>query len=99
MANYYLTNKAVEDLTSIWNYTLIKWSENQAEKYYELLTASFKEIASNPNLGKKYKEISASLFGIHINKHIVFYRIIDSAEIEISRILHDSMDLKKRVFE
>jgi hypothetical protein len=31
MARYKLTNKAVEDLTQIWNYTFNKWSENQAD--------------------------------------------------------------------
>lgn len=31
MVRYKLTNKAVEDLTQIWNYTIDKWSENQAD--------------------------------------------------------------------
>ena len=40
MANYYLTNKAVDDLTQIWDYTFEEWSERQADKYYnELLNA------------------------------------------------------------
>ena len=34
MARYKLTNKAVEDLAQIWNYTFNKWSENQADTYY-----------------------------------------------------------------
>ena len=37
MAKYKLTNKAVDDLTQIWNYTLDKWSESQADKYYYML--------------------------------------------------------------
>ena len=36
MANYNLTNKAVEDLEKIWDYTFQKWSEQQADKYYAL---------------------------------------------------------------
>lgn len=31
MGKYKLTNKAVNDLTEIWNYTCYKWSENQAD--------------------------------------------------------------------
>lgn len=31
MAKFYLTNKAVEDLGEIWNYTIETWSENQAK--------------------------------------------------------------------
>ena len=34
MASFHLTNKAVEDLAEIWNYTIDKWSENQADHYY-----------------------------------------------------------------
>lgn len=34
MNSYVLTNKAVEDLSSIWNYTAEEWSEVQADRYY-----------------------------------------------------------------
>jgi len=37
MAEYRLTNQAVEDLNEIWNYTFDEWSEEQADKYYEML--------------------------------------------------------------
>lgn len=30
MANYLITNRAVEDLTEIWEYTVLVWSERQA---------------------------------------------------------------------
>ena len=35
MAKYYFTNKAVEDLSDIWEYTAEAWSQKQADKYYE----------------------------------------------------------------
>ncbi len=37
MAKYKLTDKAVDDLTQIWDYTFDKWTENQADKYYQML--------------------------------------------------------------
>ena len=38
MSKYILSNKAVNDLSKIWEYTYEVWSENQADKYYfELL--------------------------------------------------------------
>ena len=40
MSKYELTNKAVEDLTGIWEYTIEKWSEQQADRYYNLLLDS-----------------------------------------------------------
>lgn len=37
MAKFYFTKRAVEDLSSIWNYTFEVWSEEQADKYYRML--------------------------------------------------------------
>ncbi|MEI6021854.1 MAG: type II toxin-antitoxin system RelE/ParE family toxin, partial [Bacteroidota bacterium] len=34
MVKYHFTNKAIEDLTEIWQYTVEEWSEKQADKYY-----------------------------------------------------------------
>ena len=99
MANYYLTNKAVDDLTNIWNYTFAKWSEKQADKYYKILIDNCQEIANNPRLGKNYDRIDSTIFGIQTIRHIIFYREINVDYVEITRILHESMDLKKRILE
>lgn len=99
MVKYYLTTKAVEDLTKIWNYTFKEWSEQQADKYYFMLIDNFEEIAKNPNLGKNYESIAPTLFGYRAEKHIIFYRSINKSEIEITRILHGMMDLKIRIQE
>jgi toxin ParE1/3/4 len=99
MAEFKLTNKAVEDLSKIWEYTFEVWSEGQADKYYKSLISYCQEIADNPQLGKNYDGISQSLLGIKTNRHIIFYRTINETYVEITRILHERMDLKKRVTE
>lgn len=99
MAKFLLTNKAVEDLSKIWNYTFQAWSENQADKYYELIISSCQKIADDPKLGKSYDGIAQSLLGMRTNRHIVFYRVLNETQIEIIRILHERMDLKKRLTE
>jgi toxin ParE1/3/4 len=99
MARYKLTNKAVEDLTHIWNYTFDKWSENQADKYYLMLLENCNEVAFNPELGKKYSVIAENLLGFKAGSHIIFYRKIEGNEVEITRILHENMDLKNRIIE
>ena len=38
------SNKAVEDLTSIWEYTLSEWSESQADEYYEMLISACNHV-------------------------------------------------------
>ena len=99
MAKFKLTNKAVEDLSKIWEYTFEVWSENQADKYYEILISNCQEIADNPQLGKKYEGITLGLLGMKTNRHIIFYRTLDENYIEITRILHERMDLKKKITE
>lgn len=99
MAEYYLTNKAVIDLTAIWDYTFEQWSEKQAEQYYQMIIDSCQKIANNPDSGKNYHGIIPALFGFKVNKHIIFYRKISANKIEITRILHERMDLKSRMQE
>jgi toxin ParE1/3/4 len=99
MAKYRFTNKAVDDLTQIWNYTLDKWSEDQADKYYHMLLENCKEVACNPDLGKDYSEVTENLLGFKAGRHIIFYRKIEDNEVEITRILHEQMDLENRIKE
>jgi toxin ParE1/3/4 len=99
MAKYKLTKKAVDDLTRIWNYTFDKWSENQADKYYHMLIENCNEVACNPELGKNYSIVTEKLLGFKAGRHIIFYRKIEESEVEITRILHEQMDLKNRIIE
>jgi toxin ParE1/3/4 len=97
MAKYSLTNKAVADLSQIWNYTSDRWSENQANKYYKMLLDNYIELASNPELGKDYFMVTDNLLGFRAGRHIIFYHGIREGEIVIIRILHEHMDLKNRL--
>jgi len=99
MAEFKLTNKAVEDLSKIWDYTFELWSERQADRYYEMLISNCQEIADNPDLGKSYDGITQSLLGTKANRHIIFYLTINENYVEITRILHERMDLKNRILE
>ena len=99
MAKYHLTNKAVADLSDIWNYTVETWSEKQADLYYELLIGFCQNIADNPSIGKNYDGIAENLYGFRANKHVIFYMKLSDDEVGIIRILHGRMDLKNRIRE
>ena len=99
MAKYHITNKAMIDLESIWNYTVKTWSEQQADSYYEMLISLCQPIADNPACGKSYDDIADNLYEFIANKHIIFYRVVSQGKIEIVRILHGRMDLKNRIRE
>ena len=99
MAEFKLTNKAVEDLSNIWVYTVETWSERQADKYYESLIYQCQEIANSRGSGVHYDGVSLDLRGVKVNRHIIFYRSVNKNYVEITRILHERMDLKKRIEE
>ncbi len=94
MAKYFLTNKAVADLDSIWEYTVEAWSEQQADSYYSQLISVCNQIANDSRFhDREYVEIHQGLFSRHCNKHLIFYRIVADNIIEIVRILHERMDI------
>lgn len=47
-----LRPQALEDLDSIWDYTVDAWDTEQAEKYLRALNRTFEQLAANPSLGK-----------------------------------------------
>ena len=99
MAKYKLTKKATKDLRKIWNYTVDTWSENQADLYYHMLLDSCQKIADGKVKGKQYAGIFSGLLGIRSGKHIIFYRQMSKDRVEIARILHERMDLGRRIRE
>ena len=96
MATFSFTHKALDDLIDIWDYTIEEWSENQAEKYYNLIMDSCLSIANNPQLGKSYDILSLKILGYKCGEHIIFYQVIANNEIEVARVLHGMMDLKSK---
>jgi toxin ParE1/3/4 len=97
MAKYELTQKATKDLGKIWNYTVDTWSDNQADKYYHMLLDSCQEIADGKIKGKQYEGIYPGLLGIKTGKQIIFYQQMEKDRVEIARILHERMDLRRRI--
>ena len=97
MAKFYLSNKAVDDLNDIWDYTVKIWSEKQAENYYLLLMNSCQELANKPNLGKSYDAVEKNVFGFKTGEHLIFYQIVSLDKIEVVRILHGMMDIKNHL--
>ena len=96
MAKWHLTRKAVDDIDSIWRYTVEKWSEQQADIYYNGLVAEFKLIAdAKSNFDREYAEIREGLFCHHYRKHLIFYRKT-GGDILVIRVLHEQMDIKSK---
>ena len=63
MGEYSLTNKAITDLSEIWDYRCAQFSENQADLYYLDLISYCEILAENPTIGKKYDELDLGILG------------------------------------
>jgi len=64
-----------------------------------MLISNLQEIADNPNLGRNYDGITQNLLGLKAKRHIIFYRTLNENYVEITRILHERMELKKIITE
>ena len=51
MAEYRLTPAAESDLEAIWSYSFEHWGEQQADRYVDVLTETFKALAQYPKNG------------------------------------------------
>ncbi len=100
MNKVHFSKKTLEDLSGIWNYTIDAWSVTQADKYYANLVDACRAIPQrNRHFDREYVEIVAGLYGFKFGKHIIFYRELEDGGFEVVRILHERMDLKRRIRE
>ena len=97
MSKFRFTNKAVGDLTSIWNHTERTWSAQQAERYYNILMNSSGSLTDPiPNICRHYDDIMPGLLGLKTGRHIIFHTISENGGVTIIRILHERMDVRQR---
>ncbi|WP_225037402.1 type II toxin-antitoxin system RelE/ParE family toxin [Winogradskyella sp. SM1960] len=94
---YRISQQAIEDLDKIWVYTLNKWSKEQADRYYDLIIAEIEFIADNYLIGKSAEQTRKNYRVTKIKSHLIFYRKVDNEIVGIVRVLHQRMDIKKRL--
>lgn len=92
MADVTLRPKARDDLDGIWDYTVLNWGFEQAERYIRAINATFVTLAEKPELGRIYKDVYQDLRVYPSGSHLIFY-FKSEQSIDIVRILHKSMDI------
>ena len=94
---YRISQEAINDLNKIWAYTLKKWSKEQADRYYDLIITEIEFVADNYMTGKSVEQTRKNYRVTKIKSHLIFYRKAEDDIVEIVRILHQRMDIKKRL--
>jgi len=94
---YRISQQAIEDLENIWFYTLKKWSRTQADRYYNLIIEEIEFVADNFMTGKSAEQTRKNYQVTKVKSHLIFYRKTENNIIEIIRILHERMDIPRRL--
>jgi toxin ParE1/3/4 len=96
MRAYVLSPAAERDLDDIWDYTVARWGEAQAERYILSIETTVVGLADGT-----YPSLSAG--GVRdgyrkalVGMHVVFFRE-SVALIDVIRILHQQMDIPGRL--
>lgn len=97
MRGYVLSPSARADLDAIWDYTVERWGEVQAERYVFAIRDACAALAAGSRIGKAIDEIRPGYRKLAVGSHILFYRIGNVGRIEIVRILHQRMDVGSRI--
>ena len=99
MKGILLSPAARADLEEIWDYTARTWGRAQAERY----VLEIRE-ACNPWRGERggadpIDDIRPGYLKLAVRSHVLFYRLTESGQIDIVRILHRKMDVPGRLAE
>lgn len=96
MAEYRLSPAAEHDLESIWRYMVRQWNLEQADRYIDLLTTAFAELAESPQTALTCDHIRAGYRRRVVECHMIYFRVTDYG-IAIIRVLHERMDVPRNL--
>jgi len=94
--NYKLSKLALDDIDSIWEYTVERWSIIQAEEYYNIIFNGIISICRNPHIGKSINEVKEHYRSFLVGSHMIIYKNQNNL-ILIDRILHQRMDFENQL--
>ncbi|MGH7065689.1 MAG: type II toxin-antitoxin system RelE/ParE family toxin [Stellaceae bacterium] len=97
MTGYVLSPAARADLAEIWGYTAGRWGNLQAERYVLAIGNACESLADGRRKGRPIDNVRPGYFKIAVGSHFLFYRVADTGEIDIVRILHQRMDVESRL--
>jgi len=87
-------------LLEIWDYTLEKWGEEQADAYVRSLIDAIHAVQGQRHLWRPVADKSLrGVWFIRHEHHYVFFRELPGGVIGVISILHESMDLPARLKE
>jgi len=63
----------------------------------QILETAFDMLAESPKTGQNIDYIRHGYFRYTVGKHVIFYHFVSDTDIEVVRILHQSMDVESHL--
>ena len=87
---------AAVDLLEVWLNTAEEWNISQADGHLAQLSNTLKNLMDHTEIRKDRSDLRKGYRSLSINHHLAFYRLVGD-EIQIMRVLHESVDLEKHL--
>ena len=93
MRPIHLRPLAEQDLNNIWLYSFQDWGEAQADQYFDQLNNAIELLGNAPLMCHIRQEFTPPVRIHHHASHLIIY-VATEDNIEIIRVLHESMDIE-----
>lgn len=113
MAQYRITHDARADIVDALGYTQVQFGAEARRRYQSLILTAFGSIAEQPErIGSLARdELAEGIRSLHLiycrgkaaggriarPRHVVFYRLGADQVVEIVRLLHEAMEVKRHL--
>lgn len=91
-----LTEAAIDDLRSIRAYTLQNWGTEQEERYLRQIWGRFESLKLDPQRFRVRDDLFPGCRIAAEGRHVILFRSGNEV-LEIVRVLHSAMDLKRHL--
>ena len=95
MAVFVLKAAAKADLKRVARFTENRWGRDQRNRYLKQLDEAFHQLANNKQIGKRCDYIRSGYRKLPVVSHVIYYKVVDTDQIAIIRILHKNMDVSR----
>ncbi len=94
--------RAADDIADVLAYTLEQFGLLQYQRYEQIIEEALTRVAQRPDVGRAFPG-REGLFLYSIGRrgqrasHQLLYRALQDGRVEILRLLHDSMDVRRHI--
>jgi len=96
MPGFFLTPAAQSDLDGIWDYTVSTWGQAQAIQYTRDIQTTCQGLSDGTQFSRSAGHIREGYSKAPSGEHMLYFRR-NGENVEIIRILHQSMDVDRHL--